>query len=132
GTCAEPLLNSYSPERSGVGDEVLKSAGHLTTVGTLKNPILQSLRNRGVHVLFGLSAVRQTFADSMTEMSIGYPNSPLNGKIHRGNSAPKPGERVMLVNDENPLGAGLRPLFALFAEQSPGTTKLLAQFPDLL
>jgi 2-polyprenyl-6-methoxyphenol hydroxylase-like FAD-dependent oxidoreductase len=42
-SCAEHLLDSYSPERSGVGDEVLKQAGRLTAVGTLKNSTLQSI-----------------------------------------------------------------------------------------
>jgi 2-polyprenyl-6-methoxyphenol hydroxylase-like FAD-dependent oxidoreductase len=37
-TCDEHLLDSYSPERSKVGDEVLKAASRLTTVGTLKQP----------------------------------------------------------------------------------------------
>src|SRR5271166_5441127 len=34
-SCDEHLLDSYSPERSAVGDEVLKSAAMLTTVGTM-------------------------------------------------------------------------------------------------
>src|SRR6202041_2890928 len=39
-SCGDSLLDSFSPERSGVGDEVLKQAGRLTAVGTLKNPTL--------------------------------------------------------------------------------------------
>src|SRR6202041_3505318 len=38
-SCAEHLLDSYSPERSAVGDQVLNLAGRLTAVGTLKNPV---------------------------------------------------------------------------------------------
>src|SRR5271166_4285532 len=45
GTCNESLLDSYSPERSTVGDEVLKAAGRLTAIGTLKNPVAQTVRN---------------------------------------------------------------------------------------
>ena len=36
-TCDEHLLDSYSPERSAVGDEVLKSAARLTAVGITKS-----------------------------------------------------------------------------------------------
>jgi 2-polyprenyl-6-methoxyphenol hydroxylase-like FAD-dependent oxidoreductase len=49
-SCNEHLLDSYSCERSAVGDEVLKSAAMLTTVGTMKNLVAQTLRN-----LVGLS-----------------------------------------------------------------------------
>ncbi len=45
GTCRDSLLDSYSPERSHVGDQVLKGAERLTKVATLKNPVAQRLRN---------------------------------------------------------------------------------------
>src|SRR5580700_3276274 len=45
GKCDEHLLDSYSPERSKIGDEVLKGAERLTAVGTMRNPIAQSVRN---------------------------------------------------------------------------------------
>jgi 2-polyprenyl-6-methoxyphenol hydroxylase-like FAD-dependent oxidoreductase len=64
-TCDNRLLDSYSPERSAVGDEVLKQASRLTAVGTLKNSTLQSIRNLVGHFMFGLSAVQHAFADSM-------------------------------------------------------------------
>ena len=38
-TCSERLLDSYSPERSSIGDQVLKLAGRLTAVGTMRNPV---------------------------------------------------------------------------------------------
>ena len=43
----ETLLDSYSPERSDVGDQVLKTAQRLTVVGTMKNPVAQAVRNTG-------------------------------------------------------------------------------------
>jgi hypothetical protein len=42
-SCDEHLLDSYSPERSAVGDEVLKLAAMLTNVGTMKNPLRPDL-----------------------------------------------------------------------------------------
>jgi hypothetical protein len=101
GACAEHLLDSYSPERSGVGDEVLKAAGRLTAIGTLKNSTLQSIRNLAGHFMFGLAPVQHAFADSMTEVAIGYPDSPLNGPGLRGGSGPRPGERVVPLSTDH-------------------------------
>src|ERR1700758_2709718 len=42
GAAGDHLLDSFSSERSKVGVEVLKTAGRLTTVGTMKNPIAQT------------------------------------------------------------------------------------------
>ncbi len=54
GSCRDSLLDSYSPERSYVGDQVLKGAERLTSVATLKNPVAQRLRNLVGHVMLGL------------------------------------------------------------------------------
>ena len=91
-TCDEHLLDSYSPERSAVGDEVLKSAARLTAVGITKNPVAQAVRNVAGHVMLGLRPVQRAFADNMSEVTIGYPKSPLNG-ASLGGAGPKPGER---------------------------------------
>jgi 2-polyprenyl-6-methoxyphenol hydroxylase-like FAD-dependent oxidoreductase len=127
----EGLLDSYSPERSGVGDEVLKSAGRLTTIGTLRNPVVQTIRNLVGHVMLGFHAVQQAFADNMTEVSIGYPSSPLNGPSASG-AGSKPGERVVPVVGQTPVGSGNAPLFALFANKSADTDKLVGRFGGTL
>jgi len=130
GVCGEPLLDSYGPERSAVGDQVLKAAARLTAVGTLRNPVAQSVRNLVGHVMLGLAPVQQAFADTMTEVSIGYPASPLNGPSLRG--VPAPGERVVPASDQIPVGSGGAPLFALFAERTPAVADLLRQLGGLL
>jgi hypothetical protein len=130
-TCAERLLDSYSPERSAVGDRVLKLAGRLTVVGTMKNPVAQTLRNVVGHLMLGLSPVRHAFADTMTEVSIGYPDSPLNGGSLMG-THPKPGERVVPVAGQAPVGSGRTPLFALFAKKTATTDNLVSRFAGLL
>ena len=79
GTCGEALLDTYSPERSGVGDEVLKNTERLTAIGTLRNPIAEELRNIIGRVAFGLGPVQHAFADQMSQVSVGYPESPMNG-----------------------------------------------------
>jgi 2-polyprenyl-6-methoxyphenol hydroxylase-like FAD-dependent oxidoreductase len=130
--CGEHLLDSYSPERSAVGDEVLKQAGRLTAVGTLKNPVLQSIRNLVSHAMFGLSAVQHAFADSMTEVAIGYPNSPLNAHSTHGDDGPKPGDRAPIREHEPAVGSGNSPRFTLFARDTPASRSLLSKYPNLI
>jgi 2-polyprenyl-6-methoxyphenol hydroxylase-like FAD-dependent oxidoreductase len=131
GRCAEHLLDSYSPERSGVGDEVLKAADRLTEIGTMHNPIAQTVRNLVGHVMLGLGPVQHAIADTMTEVAIGYPRSPLNGPSE-GGTGPKPGERVAPIAGQVPVGSGDTPLFALFAERSAATADLVRKFEGLL
>jgi 2-polyprenyl-6-methoxyphenol hydroxylase-like FAD-dependent oxidoreductase len=131
GICAEHLLDSYSPERSGVGDEVLKAAGRLTTVGTMRNPVAQAVRNLVGHVMLGLSPVQHAFANTMTEVAIGYPESPLNGPS-RGGAGPKPGQRVVPIAGKEPVGSGGSPCFALFAAETAATADLVRKFERLI
>jgi len=130
-TCGERLLDSYSPERSKVGDEVLKAAGRLTAVGTMRNPVAQSVRNLVGHLMLGLAPVQRAFADTMTEVAIGYPDRPLNGPFLSG-AGPRPGERVVPIAGQTPVGSGGAPLFALFAERTAATDELLERFEGLL
>jgi hypothetical protein len=131
GTCGEHLLDSYSPERSAVGDRVLKAAERLTEIGIMKNPVAQAIRNLVGHVMLGLGPVQHAVADNMTELSIGYPKSPLNGPS-LGGPGPKPGERVAPVAGQVPVGSGGTPRFALFAEEIAVTADLVKKFEALL
>ena len=131
GTCGESLLDSYSPERSHVGDEVLKAAGRLTAIGTIRNPVAQVVRNLVGHVMFGLAPVQHALADNVTEVAIGYPESSLSGPS-QGGAGLRPGERVVPVAGQAPIGSGDAPRFALFADKSSATADLLRQFDALL
>ena len=55
GEAAETLLDSYSAERSAVGDQVLKAAGRLTMVATMRNHTAQAVRNLFGRLLLGLA-----------------------------------------------------------------------------
>jgi 2-polyprenyl-6-methoxyphenol hydroxylase-like FAD-dependent oxidoreductase len=131
GSCAESLLDSYSAERSAVGDEVLKSAGRLTTIGTLRSPVLQTIRNVVGHAILGLAPAQRAFADNMSELSIGYPHSPLNGTSLM-QDGPKPGQRLAPVENRKPVGSGDIPRFALMAAPSPEVSQLLTRFTKVL
>jgi 2-polyprenyl-6-methoxyphenol hydroxylase-like FAD-dependent oxidoreductase len=80
GRARPSMLDSYTIERSAVGEIVLRNATRLTKVATLRNPIGQFFRNRLVEVLGKLPSFRRNFVRDLTEMSIHYPQSPLNGQ----------------------------------------------------
>jgi FAD binding domain len=112
GRGTEALLDSYSPERSYVGDQVLKNADRLTFIGTTKNPVIRTVRDVVGHLMLGLAPVQHTLADTMTEISVGYPESPLNAGAASGLSGPAPGQRIQT---DRPFGADGEPRFALMA-----------------
>jgi 2-polyprenyl-6-methoxyphenol hydroxylase-like FAD-dependent oxidoreductase len=96
GRARPSLLDSYSQERGAVGEMVLRNAGRLTRVATLRNPFGQFLRNRLVGLLGHLSAFRRAFVRTLSEMTVHYPHSPLNGESSGTNWASdgiRPGDR---------------------------------------
>jgi hypothetical protein len=131
GTCGEALLDTDSPERSGVGDEALKNTERLTAIGTLRNPIAEELRNIVGRVALGLALVQHAFADQMSQVSVGYPESPMNGSPH-ASLRTTPGQRVAPIAGSPPFGAGDEPRFRLLASSSPAVTDLVASYPELL
>ena len=130
GEAADGLLESYSPERSAVGDDVLKAAGRLTAVATLSNPIAQSLRNLAAHAVLGIASFTQGVVDTMSEVAIHYAKSPLNGP--HADAGLRPGDRIAPVTGQTPIGAGNAPRFVLCAELSETITALAAKFSDLV
>jgi 2-polyprenyl-6-methoxyphenol hydroxylase-like FAD-dependent oxidoreductase len=116
GTAKPSLLDSYSIERSAVGDRVLHNATQLTEVALLRNPIAQAARNFGAKILLGLSQVQQRMSNTMTELDIAYPHSPLSvtGIRAPGGDLPRAGERWPAIAGEiAAIGAGNTPQFAL-------------------
>jgi 2-polyprenyl-6-methoxyphenol hydroxylase-like FAD-dependent oxidoreductase len=131
GRCKAELLDSYSIERSAVGDQVLEAAGRLTDIATMKNPLARQVRNVVGRLMLGLAPVRKAMMDTMTEVSVGYDDSPLNGTAAHG-LRPQPGERITPVAGQVPAGAGRSPGFVLFAEAGSATDALVEKFGELL
>ncbi|MEQ1954492.1 FAD-dependent monooxygenase [Mesorhizobium yinganensis] len=130
--CGPDVLDSYSSERSLIGDRVLADAGRLTAIATIRNPILQTVRNTMGHMLLGLAPLREAMAGKLTEVSIGYPGSPLNGQDAGGLDGPAPGDRIAPTADGTRWTVGDAPRFMLFAEAGDDTERLCLEFPDLL
>jgi 2-polyprenyl-6-methoxyphenol hydroxylase-like FAD-dependent oxidoreductase len=83
---AEPLLASYDAERGAVGKAVLRAAGLMTRIGTLRHPLAQHVRNRAYRFLGSIAAVQDHAAALFSELAVHYADSPLSGE-HRGRGA---------------------------------------------
>jgi 2-polyprenyl-6-methoxyphenol hydroxylase-like FAD-dependent oxidoreductase len=77
---AQPLLDSYSLERSAVGDQVLREAERMTQLATLRNPLAQFLRNHAAPVLTSFGFVQDRIRNSLCELSINYCHGPLSAE----------------------------------------------------
>jgi len=128
----EPLLGSYSLERSAVGHKVLEDAGHLTALAMIRGRLLQGLRNHAAALVFGLAPVRHSMNAAMAELSIGYPDSPLTSTAGSHHGGPKAGERAPVQAGAEPVGSGDTPRFALFAPVDRESAALIARHSDLL
>jgi 2-polyprenyl-6-methoxyphenol hydroxylase-like FAD-dependent oxidoreductase len=129
----ETLLGSYSAERSPIADDVLKGAGRITEVALMRGDFKQAVRNRITSFVFGLSPVKKKMADVLTEVSIGYPRSPLNAGCEYAGGGPKEGERAPVDVDHPCVGAGDTPRFVLYADDGDGEGfALIAKYSNLL
>jgi hypothetical protein len=132
GAAAPALLDSYSPERSAVGDIVLRNATRLTDMATLSNPAAQAVRNLTLRFALGFHTVQDRLAVTMSETDIAYRDSPLSVG---GKGAPHglaPGERLRpALYDGAPPGAGTTPRFVLFATGDKAAA-LAARYPALV
>jgi hypothetical protein len=96
----------------------------------MKNPVKQAIRNTVGHLMLGLAPVQHAFADRMSEVTVGYSKSPLNGAALSG--GPKPGARVAPLAGQIPMGAGKSPRFGLFAKSSAAASGLIERFSTVL
>jgi hypothetical protein len=131
GTCGDARLDTYIPERSGVGDEVLKNTARLTTIGTLRNPVAEDLRNIVGRVAFGLATVRRAFADRMSQVSVGYPESPMNAGGHSSFRPTLASAWRRSPGSRHSAQATSR-ASTLLASPSPAVAGALSSFPKLL
>ncbi len=104
GPARPSLLDSYSPERSAIGTQVLHNAARLTEIGITHNPLLRGLRDLAAETLGHLHVVQQKIVDQLTEVDLHYADSPLTIVAHGHARRPAPGERAPDV----PLADGSR------------------------
>jgi hypothetical protein len=94
GEASPSLLDSYSPERSAIGDQVLRNAGNLTRITIVRHPILQEIRGLAADVLGRIPALRQRLVDQLTEIDLHYAHTPLNATVPGAARHPANGERA--------------------------------------
>lgn len=123
GDASPLLLDGYSPERSAIGDQVLRNAGNLTRLAMVRNPLLRRLRAFALGALGHVDAARSRMVDQFTELDLHYGAGSLTpGRAHavpHAAHAIRPGDRV----PDRPLGpdagagadAGAASLYALLA-----------------
>lgn len=132
GACDDSVLDSYSVERSAIGEHVLTNAGRFTALATLRNQAAQIVRNLVGFFLLGLAPVRAAMVNEMTEVSVGYEISSLNGPAAHGLDGPVVGARVTPVSGQTSFGAGQAPLFTLLAAPNEAVRGLVEDFGDLV
>jgi 2-polyprenyl-6-methoxyphenol hydroxylase-like FAD-dependent oxidoreductase len=133
GLCgAEPLLTSYSLERSAVAKNVLESTGKTTKMAVMRGEAKQYVRNHVAALIFGLAPVRHAMANMLSEVSIGYKESPLNRSCDFEHAEPAPGMRAPIRVGEPPVGEGTTPRFALFAQDGSALASVAKEFADIV
>jgi 2-polyprenyl-6-methoxyphenol hydroxylase-like FAD-dependent oxidoreductase len=126
GVCKPSLLESFSVERSAVGDMVLRNAARLTDAAIMRNPIAQGLRNAVARFALGFPLIQERAANMLSETDIGYPTSSLSRTGHHADG-PRAGMRWP---DRLPMEP-TKPQF--LALGPPGVVAELAQaFPALV
>ncbi len=130
GICREDLLDSYSAERSLVGDDVLRASGRLTRIATLKSPVLQALRNFAAHHILGTAPVQRRISSAITELSVHYPQSPLNGPAAA--SGPRPGARFLRPGTRQAAQPSMDGRFMLYGGKLRITAETLSSFNTLV
>jgi FAD binding domain-containing protein len=127
----EPLLSSYSAERSAVAKLVLEATDKATAMAVMKGGIKQSIRNHVASLVFGSAPVTRTMANLLSEVAIAYSDSPLNAPSAHVHGGPESGKRAPIRASEPAVGSGRTPRFGLFAEDTPASRALLSKYPNL-
>jgi hypothetical protein len=128
GLAATALLDTYDAERSPVAEQVLSDSGRLTRVATVREHLAQHVRNFVAHRLLGLPFVQHAMAERLSEITVSYPDSPMNRGAGSG-LGPRPGQRIVA---DRPFGAGDMPRFALMATDDQQARALMQRYTPLL
>jgi hypothetical protein len=129
---ARAAVEQLCTERSAIAKLVLEGTGKATTIAVLKGGIKQSIRNHLASLLFGFAPVKHAMADLLSEVAVGYPESPLNAHTRHMHGGPEPGKRAPIRENESPVGSGNKPLFALFGEPDSGLSVLIEKYAEIL
>ena len=93
GRAPAQLLGSYQIEREPVARSVLNLTDRITRLATMRNSLVQSVRDFLLPVVSGIDFVGERIADRLAELDISYRSSPVvenhgAGRIRAGDRAP--------------------------------------------
>ncbi len=132
------LLDSYVQERRPVAKTVLTQTDQLTRMVTLRNPLLQWLRNWGLWIAMKLPVVNRTATRQLSELDIHYRESALVVEDHFGKGI-QPGQRVGNLATKDPRVQSLHdllvgPEFVLlyFSKNSENSNQLNSRSKEIL
>ncbi len=80
GKTKENILDSYTKERSPIAEGVLQETTTLTKLITIKQPMVQKLRNAMMSLVTKFDIVQQQMVNRMAEVSLNYRKSDLNAQ----------------------------------------------------
>jgi hypothetical protein len=83
------------------------------------------MRNFIAHRILGFEAMKHAIANRLAEITIDYPDSPLNAGSQKGIAGVRPGQRLIAAL---PFGSGDTPRFALIATDDKSTTTVVQRY----
>jgi 2-polyprenyl-6-methoxyphenol hydroxylase-like FAD-dependent oxidoreductase len=128
----EPLLGSYSTERSHIAKLLLEFTGKATAASLMQGSVKQAIRNHVASMMLGFSPVTHAVSNLLSEITIGYSDTPLNAHSAHAHNGLKAGKRAPIRDNEPPVGSGDTPRFALFADSSGMPASLQQKYSAFL
>jgi 2-polyprenyl-6-methoxyphenol hydroxylase-like FAD-dependent oxidoreductase len=110
GQASDCLLDSYTTERTRIGDQVLRNATAMTHVAVLRNPLGQAARNQAARLFGQTGLVRRRMALAMTQLDLHYHGSPINAPAV--GAGLQPGDRAPDIVLDGPFVDGHAPRLA--------------------
>jgi 2-polyprenyl-6-methoxyphenol hydroxylase-like FAD-dependent oxidoreductase len=102
GKARQELLESYSAERLPIARGVLELSNRLMQAATLKNPVVERIRDVALPLLAGSDFFQHNFLADLSEIGINYRRSAsVSGEGHFASAAPHPGDRAPLAINVN-------------------------------
>jgi 2-polyprenyl-6-methoxyphenol hydroxylase-like FAD-dependent oxidoreductase len=116
GRAPATLLESYEAEREQVGDALLRATDLTTRLALTRNPVLTAVRDALTPVVFAsLPMAARRLAQSLGEMNVGYPDSPISVDVRDQKRRPRAGDRA--PDGTVRTSAGSTSLFDIFNSQ---------------
>jgi 2-polyprenyl-6-methoxyphenol hydroxylase-like FAD-dependent oxidoreductase len=115
GQASACLLESYETEREQVGEALLRGTELAMGMALTRNPLLLTLRNALAPILFSsLPAAAHSLAETLAEISIAYPHSPITVDQRHHKGALRAGDRAPNALVRTHEGTEPQSLFEIF------------------